>query len=86
LSESAFAQGPSFVGAPFFVGALCRGTCGTCLNLALDPKHFQKWGLKNTENGVFLPLSAYKATSQNQIYLKYTFVHSELERNLLLGP
>jgi hypothetical protein len=35
LSESAFARGPSFVGAPLFVGALCNGTCGTCLNPAL---------------------------------------------------
>jgi hypothetical protein len=35
LLESAFTQGPSFVGAPYFVRALCRGTCGTCLNPTL---------------------------------------------------
>jgi hypothetical protein len=35
LSESAFARGPSFVGASLFVGALCHGTSGTCLNPAL---------------------------------------------------
>jgi hypothetical protein len=35
LSESAFARGASFVGAPVFVGALCHGAFGTCLNPAL---------------------------------------------------
>jgi hypothetical protein len=35
LSESAFAWGPSFVGAPLFVGALCSCTSCTCLNPAL---------------------------------------------------
>jgi hypothetical protein len=35
LSESSFARGPSFVGAPFFAGALCSCTSCTCLNFAL---------------------------------------------------
>jgi hypothetical protein len=35
LLSDPFARGPSFVGAPHFVGALCNGTCGTCLNTAL---------------------------------------------------
>jgi hypothetical protein len=38
LSESAFAWGPSFVGAPLFVGALCSCTSCTCLNPALVPR------------------------------------------------
>jgi hypothetical protein len=35
LSESAFARGPSFFGAPIFVGALCSCTSCICLNPAL---------------------------------------------------